>query len=185
VQVAVVTDRTCGGCNVCCIVPKIDEPALQKPPGCRCPNALSSGACAIYERRPETCRNFFCGWRVLPWVDEALRPDRSAVFIRLTWDEDLAVGPQPFALMITVLGHEGLDATGLVQAIITAIDAQIATYLVVPGPPGCTSCRKRLNGPLGEAVRRKDAMALRALLEEQYAEVRSRLNETRPVVLAY
>jgi hypothetical protein len=85
--------------------------------------------------------------------------------------------------MITVLSHEGLDASGLVETIMTAIDAQICTYLVVPGSPGYTSCRKRLNGPLAEAVERKNAIALRALLEGQYAEARSKLNETRPVVL--
>jgi hypothetical protein len=102
----------CGGCNVCCVVPRIDEPALQKLPGCRCRNALSNGECAIYEMRPQTCRSFFCGWRLLSWVDARLRPDRSGVFIRLTEDEGLLSGSRRFALMVTVLNHEGLNASG-------------------------------------------------------------------------
>jgi hypothetical protein len=178
-----VPERTCGSCNICCVVPKIDEPELQKLPGCRCRNALTSGVCAIYETRPTVCRNFFCGWRLLPWVDERLKPDQSAVFIRLTKDEKLVLGPHRFALMVTVLSHEGLNANGLIETIITSINAQIDTYLIVPGPPGYTSCRRWLNDPLGEAVRRGDATAFKSLLEEQYAEVQAKLNETRPVVL--
>lgn len=181
--VVLVADRSCGSCNVCCVVPKIDEPALQKLPGCRCPNALWNGACAIYETRPETCRGFFCGWRLLPWVDERLRPDQSAVFIRLTKDEKLVVGPHQLALMITVLRREGLCASGLIETIITAIAARIGTYLVVPGAPGYTSCRKQLNSRLGAAVERRDATAVGTLLDQEYAEAVSKLNETRPVVL--
>jgi hypothetical protein len=164
-------------------VPKIDEPALQKLPGCRCRNALWNGACGIYETRPGTCRRFFCGWRLLPWVDERLRPDQSAVFIWLTKDEKLVIGRHRFALMVTVLRREGLNTSGLIETIITAIDARIGTYLIVPGPPGYTSCQRQLNSTLGEAIERQDAIALRALLEEQYAECVSKLSETRPVVL--
>jgi hypothetical protein len=180
-----VPDRQCGGCNVCCVVPKIDEPALQKLPGCRCRNALSNGACAIYETRPETCRGFFCGWRLLSWVDERLRPDQSAVFIRLTKDESLLVGSSHrFALMVTVLRHEGLNASGLIETIITSIKAQIDTYLVVPGPPGYTSCRSWLNDGFSEAAKRDDVLQVKSLLEERYTETLTKLDETRPVVFA-
>jgi len=182
-RLALVPDRTCGSCNVCCVVSKIDEPALQKLPGCRCRNALSNGACAIYAARPETCRGFFCGWRLLSWVDERLRPDHAAVFIRLTKDEKLVLGPHQFALMVTVLSREGLNAPGLAETIIAAIGERIDTYLVVPGPPGYTSCRKWINAALGEAVKRKDAMALGKLLREQYAEAVTKLDQTRPVIL--
>jgi hypothetical protein len=179
--VSLVPDRTCGSCNVCCVIPKINESALL--PGYRCRNALSNGGCAIYETRPETCRNFYCGWRLLPWIDERLKPDQSAVFIRLTNDEKLLVGCHRFALMVTILSREGLGAAGLVETIITSIKAQIDTYLIVPGPPGYTSCRSWLNDALGEAVKRADVLALKSLLDEQYAEALTKLNETRPVVL--
>ena len=178
-----IPDRKCGCCNVCCVVPKIDEPALQKLPGCRCANALPNGACAIYETRPETCRSFLCGWRLLSWVDERLRPDQSGVFIRLTKDEDLVVEPHRFALMITVLDREGLNAAGLVETLLTAINALIGTWLVVPGPPGYTSCRSWLNDALGAAAARRDGVQLKSLLEQHYAAGLAKLNETRPVVL--
>ena len=85
--------------------------------------------------------------------------------------------------MVTVLGHEGLNAPGLVDTLITAIKAQIATYMVVPGPPGYTSCRSLLNHGLSDAANREDTLRFKALLEERYAEGLTRLNETRPVVL--
>jgi hypothetical protein len=101
----------------------------------------------------------------------------------LTKDEKLVVGPHQFALMVTVLSHEGLNAPGLIETIIRSIDAQIDTYLIVPGPPGYTSCRRWLNDAFGAAVRREGATALKSALEEQYAETLTKLNETRPVVL--
>jgi hypothetical protein len=85
--------------------------------------------------------------------------------------------------MVTVLCHEGLNAPGLSETIITSIRAQVDTYLIVPGPPGYTSCRSRLNDALGEAVKREDATVFKSLLDEQYAEALTKLNKTRPVIL--
>ena len=183
-EAGLVPGRVCGTCNVCCIVPKIDDPELRKLPGQRCQNALPDGACRIYERRPSTCRDFFCGWRQLPWLDERLRPDRSGIFMRLTQDEALAVGPQQLALMVTVLGRDSLNAPGLVEAITTAIDAGIDTYLVLPGPPGYTSCRKRLNRALPAAGGRADRDAAPIALAAVYEELLANIHTTRPVVLA-
>jgi hypothetical protein len=182
-DIALVPDRSCGSCNVCCIVPKIDEPALQKLPGCRCRNAQPDGSCSIYEARPKTCQDFFCGWRLLPSVDEALRPDRSGVFLRLTGDTRLVTGQHRFALMVTILHPDGLDAAGLVEAVAMAIAAGVDTYLIVPGPPGHTSCRGSLNDALGEAVGRNDVVAIREGLATHYAELEAMLGKTRPVVL--
>ena len=41
--------------------------------------------------------------------------------------------------------RDGLDAPGLVGSLMMAIEAWLATYLVVPGPPGYTSCHVQLN----------------------------------------
>jgi hypothetical protein len=182
-SLSLVPDRVCGDCNVCCIVPKIDEPALQKLPGCRCPNAQPDNACAIYPTRPGACRNFYCGWRRFAFVDARLRPDRSSVFIRPTSDNKLALGPKGYAVIITLLDREALGATGLVATIFAALGAGLDAYLVVPGPPGYTSGRKRINEALGDAVARSDARAVGALLAEQYEEVRAGIDRTRQVVL--
>jgi len=183
VGLGLVDGRGCGACNVCCVVPKIDEPALQKLPGCRCPNALDDGSCAIYDERPQTCRSFYCGWRLLDWVDDRLRPDRSGIFIRLTGDKALVTGEYPFAMMVTALSRNSLNAPGLVETILTAINAGIATYLVVPGPPGYTSCRMPLNRALREVAARHDAPAVLASLGELHSKTEANIGKTRPVIL--
>jgi hypothetical protein len=48
-------------------------------------------------------------------------------------------------MIVTVLGADKLSAPGLVETIRTAVNAGIAAYMVVPGPPGYTSCRMPLN----------------------------------------
>lgn len=52
--------RNCGMCRECCIV--LDVDALQKPENRPCEH-LCGGGCAIYDRRPDSCRAFTCAWR--------------------------------------------------------------------------------------------------------------------------
>src|SRR5208282_1177719 len=178
-----VAGRSCGACNVCCVVPTIDEPALQKLPGYRCHNALPSGACAIYETRPRTCRKFFCGWRRLQWIGEGLRPDVSGVLVRLVKEATLVQGLDRPGVTFTLLGDESLQAQGLAEAVAAAIYADVGAYLVVPGPPGYTSSRVRLNEMLGDAVRQRDKAAVLRTLGELRAEAQA-ASATRPVILA-
>jgi len=183
-ETGLIAGRSCGSCNVCCVVPTIDEPALQKLPGYRCHNALPSGACAIYERRPRTCRDFFCGWRRLEWIGERLKPDASGVFVRLAAEEKPAKGPDRFAVMFTLLDGESLKAPGLAEAVAAALHADLATYLIVPGPPGYTSTRVHLNVMLGDAAVQADKAAILRTLAELRGEALAASAKTRPVVLA-
>lgn len=178
-----VAGRSCGTCNVCCVVPTIDEPALQKLPGYRCHNALPSGACAIHAARPRTCREFFCGWRALKWIGEGLRPDASGVLVRLVKEATLVQGLERSAVTFTLLDDASLQAPGLAEAIAAAIHADVSTHLIVPGPPGYASSRVRLNEALGEAVRQRDKPALLRTLGELRAEAQATAT-TRPVILA-
>jgi hypothetical protein len=77
---ALIPGRECGACTVCCQVPPIDDPALTKPSGVLCVNCISN-ACSIYERRPRSCRVYYCQWRYLSVLHEDWRPDRSGVLI--------------------------------------------------------------------------------------------------------
>jgi len=72
--------RDCGACTACCVEIAIDDPALQKPDHVACPHCVASQGCAIYQSRPATCRNWYCGWRFLN-LSEAMRPDLSAVML--------------------------------------------------------------------------------------------------------
>ena len=55
-------NRTCDGCNMCCYIPGINEPTLQKKEWVMCQNCDVGVGCKIYEARPTPCRTFECSW---------------------------------------------------------------------------------------------------------------------------
>lgn len=80
--------RACGECTVCCTVCAIEE--LAKPNDTRCVHLSASGGCGIYDERPGSCRAFYCAWRRLSWLGNAMRPDRSGVMLTLEVDPGAA-----------------------------------------------------------------------------------------------
>ena len=74
-----VPERQCGECQVCCEALRIEEAELKKPPGVAC-RFLGRG-CTIHANRFSVCRNWFCGWRLQPQLDDSWRPDRSGVLL--------------------------------------------------------------------------------------------------------
>lgn len=72
-----VPDRDCGTCTTCCQVLRIE--ALDKPELTACPHMR--GGCTIYPDRPAACRDFFCGWRVLPFVGAHWFPPDSGMMV--------------------------------------------------------------------------------------------------------
>lgn len=52
--------RQCGTCTLCCKVMRIEE--LDKPVGQWCPNCAIGSGCKIYADRPQSCRDFHCGY---------------------------------------------------------------------------------------------------------------------------
>ncbi len=163
-----VPGRSCGSCNVCCVALTIDDPALRKAQGFRCRNAQADNGCAIYANRPETCRTFYCGWRLLRWLPDALRPDQTKVLVQLLEEPD-AAGTMGYSLVFTMLTRAGLAADGLAESVAAAIRAEIPTYLTIPGPPGFTSSQGKINEVFEEAVRAKNKAGMLALLREAYA----------------
>lgn len=69
-----VPGRACGACTACCFELTIDDPALQKPARETCVHCVAEG-CAIYADRPQDCRAWFCAWRRIADLPDALRPD--------------------------------------------------------------------------------------------------------------
>jgi hypothetical protein len=69
------TGRQCGKCTMCCTLMGVDEPPhLTKPPNTKCQHCVPGKGCTIYERRPDTCRGFYCQWLVNPQLDDLLYP---------------------------------------------------------------------------------------------------------------
>jgi len=81
-----VPGRACGSCTLCCKTIGVAE--LAKPAGEWCPHCLRSKGCAIYDNRPDGCRDFFCEWMRSDKLGPEWKPDRAR-----------------FALIMTVTGH--------------------------------------------------------------------------------
>lgn len=176
-----VAGRECGPCNVCCVALTIHDPALEKPQGYRCPNTLPNKGCAIYDTRPGTCRTFHCGWRHLRWVRDTLRPDLSGVLIRFL-NAVAADGTTQPGIIVTLLERSALKAPGLAESVAAAVSAGVPVYLEVPGPPGYTSGRARINEALGDAIYTRDKEAVLQVLRRAYA--MGRAGEHKPLSAA-
>jgi hypothetical protein len=184
-----VSGRECGECNVCCVDLTIDDPALQKPQGVRCPNAMADNGCAIYDSRPDTCRTFFCGWRMLRWVKPTLRPDTSGVLVTLTYHDKTSRMLQPgeidsralTGVMFCLLREEGLDADGLAESVAAAVASGTIVHFSVPGPPGLPSAIVRIDESLKPAVQNRDKTGLLNALRAAWREGRKEAFETAPL----
>ena len=66
-------------------------PELYKPAGTPCSKCTLGVGCQIYPERPQSCRDFVCGWLQAPYMGPELRPDRChVVFLRPDRDTILA-----------------------------------------------------------------------------------------------
>lgn len=76
---APVPGRSCRGCTLCCRLPDID--ALDKPADEWCRHCIAGSGCAIYESRPQLCRDFLCLWMTDPELDDMWAPARSHMMV--------------------------------------------------------------------------------------------------------
>jgi hypothetical protein len=72
-----VPGRACGECTMCCTLPRIE--VLDKPELTPCRH--QHHGCTIYPDRPAPCREFFCGWRALPFVADHWYPPESGMMV--------------------------------------------------------------------------------------------------------
>ncbi len=65
----------CTKCGACCVAPDISS--LGKPLGVRCPHLTEDNLCAVYENRPQICRDYAADWLceriAAPTLDERAR----------------------------------------------------------------------------------------------------------------
>jgi len=149
--------RECGECQVCCIVPTIDAPDIQKDCGSSCRNSLQGG-CGIYETRPEVCRIFYCGWRRSGDFPDDWRPDQSGIFAVL----EVNTLPQfkPLAVALHLVGNplKTVRRPDFIDFVIKNVRSDVALYLMLPKGKGMLSARLPLNNPpIKEAAARSRA----------------------------
>jgi uncharacterized protein len=64
---------------MCCSALEIIE--FKKAPGVPCVNCLASGGCAVYQARPQVCREFECLWLTERGLPPNMRPDRIGTIL--------------------------------------------------------------------------------------------------------
>ncbi len=143
-DVMLVPDRGCGGCTACCHALSVDSPTLCKPNGITCPNRIDAG-CAIYDARPEVCRDWYCGWRLSPSLGEEWRPDRSGFMVEILFDEKIAGFDLPPIRLTLLPPLADLRWPPFVDLVIRAIVAHQPVFLCMLGAPGHQPARTLLN----------------------------------------
>ena len=162
-------DRPCDGCTVCCIVPPIRSPDFSKQSSTRCINCVEPGACGIYPTRPQACRDFECGWRSLPFLDDRWKPDRCGIMIV---PEENHVPPgfqRRQGLNFTAFRKpEDLEQPFVIEMLAGLAHAEVPLFLSVPGPPGFHPAMTLLNPRIGEAAHERDGARIRSALAAAY-----------------
>jgi hypothetical protein len=158
-----ISGRDCGGCTVCCVLPTIDKPEIQKQSGARCIHCAATG-CAIYDNRPPICRAWYCAWRTVDIFGDDWRPDRSGV-MPLIETEGI---PEQFeirtglSLMLTGNPNQIVRQRWFQDFVITGVMNSIPLFLSLPGPRGYQAATVFLNNEqMLDAIKRgtvKDAL---------------------------
>lgn len=138
----IVEGRACGACTICCIVPGIDTSQIQKRTGSVCRNCQSGGGCAIYDARPDACRDFFCAWMHSPGLGAEWRPDLSGVFLQ---EVDIK-GRPALSLMLVDDALRTVRQEWFVAFITDQLRRGTLLVLALPGPQGTRSAKLLLNG---------------------------------------
>jgi hypothetical protein len=128
-ELSLVAGRECGDCTVCCIIPAIDKPEIQKVANASCRHC-TGGGCAIYETRPPVCRSFHCAWRRFDFFTEDWRPDKSGVFAELVQID----GRTGMRLTLIRDPLQIVRQPWFIDFVVTGVRGNAPVMLVIPGP---------------------------------------------------
>ena len=138
-DIGLVPGRTCGACTVCCTAMAIDKPEIQKEAGVTCRHCV--GGCAIYQTRPALCRDYHCGWRQLPNLDDSWRPDKSGVFVEL----EPVDGDTGLSLVLVGNPLKTVRQPWFIDFVATGVRGNVPLQLGIPGPRGHQGASLLLN----------------------------------------
>lgn len=156
-----VEDRECGECTVCCVTLRIDEPDLKKYADDACVHLCEQG-CGIYTDRPDTCRNWYCGWRFIGVLDDDWRPDRSEILIRMHPDGGVIFQPLRDAA-------EVLIQRSAIELIGTFIANSVPTYLSISKEQGYSHALLHVNAAFEQAAKSRNGDAMVAEMQKAIA----------------
>ncbi len=113
----VLPDRGCGDCTACCTTLTVDTPDFAKPAGTPCMYLTAQG-CGIHAVRPHICRTWFCVWRRVADLPDAVRPDRSGLLISLNYVKQPQNMFEGVSIAIRLLPGSDAIANGTAAAVL-------------------------------------------------------------------
>lgn len=158
-----VPGRDCGTCAVCCTVPTINKPEIQKLSGATCRHCTGSD-CGIYETRYPICRGYYCAWRTVDIFDDSWRPDKSGVMPYVETEGisdafDLSTG---IGLMLVGNPLKIVRQRWFQDFVTTGVMSSVPLFVSLPGPRGYQAATVNLNTQeMLDAIKRdtvKDAL---------------------------
>jgi hypothetical protein len=164
-QPRLVSGRACGGCEVCCIVPPIDKPEIQKSSGSACRHC-ANGGCDVYEARPQVCRSFYCAWRRTEQFPEDWRPDKSGIFAEIEINVAPPFRPLGFSLMLVGNPLKIVRQPDFIDFVAGNVRNNVAVFMGLPGPKGKQAVRLPLNTrELQDAIAAQSRTQVKSVLE--------------------
>jgi hypothetical protein len=151
-----VPGRECGECGKCCEVLGIDTKQIHKSAGLTCQHYKAGCGCMIYENRPDVCRTFHCGWRMLAQLDDSWRPDRSDILINFQTEKIPAAYTVRPGIEFLLLRPEAMDRGDFAPAVASIVAAGVPFFLALSGPKAHQPVNVFLNDFLREAVASND-----------------------------
>ena len=162
-----VPGRQCGDCTVCCTVMAIDKPDIQKEAGVTCRHCV--GGCTIHETRPSLCREYYCGWRQLPILDDSWRPDLSGVYVEVEPVE----GATGLSLVLVGNPLKTVRQSWFIDFVATGLKMHVPLVLGIPGPRGHQGASVLLNTREMLAAARHSRGQIKDLLEKDLKRLRA------------
>ncbi|HXI99870.1 MAG TPA: hypothetical protein VNH44_01525 [Micropepsaceae bacterium] len=176
-----VPGRDCGTCTICCQALKIDVPELKKLAAVLCLHCSKGAGCRIYETRPPVCRDWYCGWRRLRYLNEDWRPDRCGVLIDIVGGEDQGIPP---GFPRVGLKFDVVDSPRVLrwEPLLKFIGAEIQrgrpVFLGIPAPVGYERRKVFLNYLMADAVASQDkTLMIHGLVSAYQIGVRDEMKE--------
>lgn len=144
-ELPLIPGRECGPCVECCRFIPLDLPELSKPTGSLCAYCVDGAGCSVHAVRPQTCRTWFCVWRVVE-LDEAWRPDLSGIIVR---PDGLLSGE---ITLYVVRRTDFLRSAALFDTVAQWLSEGLKLAISIPGPVGTLPVRAEVTDYLLPAV---------------------------------
>lgn len=151
-----IKNRKCGSCSVCCTSLRIEQPTLKKLADVPCQHLKPQGGCSVYNERPDVCRTWYCGWRIMD-IGPEMRPDRSKVLIRSD-GSSLCFQPVDKDRVSALLEPEPLRVMG--SALVQGLKVKIS----VPTREGYCSSNLDVTEHMSEVVQSREYAKMRSAL---------------------